>query len=44
MGPYFFPDTFHDGGVPVSEYRESKVKVWRAILRKTMDCIGCGSK
>ena len=40
--PYFFPDTFHDGGDPVKEARENWVTARRAILRKPIDRIGYG--
>ena len=32
--PYFFPDTFHEGGDPVREAKENWVTARRAILRK----------
>ena len=32
--PYFFPDTFHEGGDPVREAKENRVTARRAILRK----------
>ena len=40
--PYFFPDTFHEGGDPVREARENWVTARRAILRKPIDRIGYG--
>lgn len=40
--PYFFPDTFHDGGDPVREAKENWVTARRAILRKPVDRIGYG--
>lgn len=40
--PYFFPDTFYDGGDPVKEARENWVTARRAILRKPIDRIGYG--
>ncbi len=40
--PYFFPDTFHEGGDPVKEARKSWVTARRAILRKPVDRIGYG--
>ena len=40
--PYFFPDTFHEGGAPVKEARENWVTARRAILRKPIDRIGYG--
>ncbi len=40
--PYFFPDTFHDGGDPVKEAKENWVTARRAILRKPIDRIGYG--
>ena len=40
--PYFFPDTFHDGGDPVKEARVNWVTARRAILRKPIDRIGYG--
>lgn len=40
--PYFFPDTFHDGGDPVKEARENWATARRAILRKPIDRIGYG--
>lgn len=40
--PYFFPDTFHEGGNPVQEAKENWVGARRAILRKPVDRIGYG--
>ena len=40
--PYFFPDTFHEGGDPVKEAKENWVTAGRAILRKPIDRIGYG--
>ena len=40
--PYFFPDTFHEGGDPVGEAKENWVTARRAILRKPIDRIGYG--
>ncbi len=40
--PYFFPDTFHEGGDPVREGKENWVTARRAILRKPIDRIGYG--
>lgn len=40
--PYFFPDTFYDGGDPVKEAKENWVTARRAILRKPIDRIGYG--
>ena len=40
--PYFFPDTFHEGGYPVREAKENWVTARRAILRKPIDRIGYG--
>ncbi len=41
--PYFFPDTFHEGGEPVKEAKVNWVTARRAILRKPIDRIGYGS-
>ncbi len=38
--PYFFPDTFHEGGDPVGEARENWVTARRAILRRPIHRIG----
>lgn len=40
--PYFFPDTFHEGGDPVAEAKENWVTARRAILRSPIDRIGYG--
>ena len=40
--PYFFPDTFYEGGDPVREAKENWVTARRAILRKPIDRIGYG--
>ena len=40
--PYFFPDTFHEGGDPVREARENWTAARRAILRRPIDRIGYG--
>ena len=40
--PYFFPDTFHEGGNPVWEAKQNWVTARRAILRKPIDRIGYG--
>ena len=40
--PYFFPDTFHEGGDPVKEAKVNWVTARRAILRKPIDRIGYG--
>lgn len=40
--PYFFPDTFHEGGDPVKEAKINWVTARRAILRKPVDRIGYG--
>ena len=40
--PYFFPDTFHEGGDPVREAKENWVTARRAILRSPVDRIGYG--
>ncbi|MDO4261308.1 MAG: 1,3-beta-galactosyl-N-acetylhexosamine phosphorylase [Eubacteriales bacterium] len=40
--PYFFPDTFHEGGDPVREARVNWVTARRAILRSPIDRIGYG--
>jgi len=40
--PYFFPDTFFEGGDPVKEAKENWVTARRAILRKPVDRIGYG--
>lgn len=40
--PYFFPDTFHEGGNPVAEAKDNWLTSRRAILRKPVDRIGYG--
>lgn len=40
--PYFFPDTFYEGGNPVKEAKVNWVTARRAILRKPVDRIGYG--
>ncbi|MCD8157150.1 MAG: 1,3-beta-galactosyl-N-acetylhexosamine phosphorylase, partial [Clostridiales bacterium] len=40
--PYFFLDTFHEGGDPVKEAKVNWVTARRAILRKPIDRIGYG--
>lgn len=40
--PYFFPDTFHEGGDPLGEAKENWITARRAILRKPIDRIGYG--
>ncbi len=40
--PYFFPDTFYEGGNPLQEAKENWVTARRAILRKPVDRIGYG--
>lgn len=40
--PYFFPDTFHEGGDPVGEAKANWVAARRALLRKPLDRIGYG--
>lgn len=40
--PYFFPDTFHEGGDSVKEAKVNWVTARRAILRKPIDRIGYG--
>ena len=40
--PYFFPDTFHEGGDPKSEAVRNWLTARRAILRKPVDRIGYG--
>ena len=40
--PYFFPDTFYEGGDPVKEAKLNWVTARRAILRKPIDRIGYG--
>ena len=40
--PYFFPDTFYEGGDPVKEAKVNWITARRAILRKPIDRIGYG--
>ena len=40
--PYFFPDTFYEGGNPVKEAKENWITARRAILRSPVDRIGYG--
>ena len=40
--PYFFPDTFHEGGDPVKEAKVNWVTARRAILRSSIQRIGYG--
>lgn len=40
--PYFFPDTFHEGGDPTAEGKENWLGARRAILRSPIDRIGYG--
>ncbi|QAT39928.1 1,3-beta-galactosyl-N-acetylhexosamine phosphorylase [Clostridium sp. JN-9] len=40
--PYFFPDTFYEGGNPTKEAVENWVQARRAILRKPVDRMGYG--
>ncbi len=40
--PYFFPDTFHEGGDPIGEARTNWITARRAILRSPIDRIGYG--
>lgn len=40
--PYFFPDTFHEGGDPCKEARENWLPARRAMMRKPLDRIGYG--
>ncbi|MDY5729997.1 MAG: 1,3-beta-galactosyl-N-acetylhexosamine phosphorylase [Eubacteriales bacterium] len=40
--PYFFPDTFYEGGNPTKEAKENWVCARRAILRSPIDRIGYG--
>ena len=40
--PYFFPDTFYEGGNPTKEVVENWVQARRAILRKPVDRMGYG--
>ena len=40
--PYFFPDTFHEGGDPEKEAKVNWVTARRAILRSPIQRIGNG--
>lgn len=40
--PYFFPDTFHEGGDPLKEGRENWLCARRAMMRQPVDRIGYG--
>lgn len=40
--PYFFPDTFYEGGDPVKEAKENWITARRALLRRPLDRIGYG--
>ena len=40
--PYFFPDTFHEGGDPVGEAKSNWISARRAIMRSPIDRIGYG--
>lgn len=40
--PYFFPDTFCEGGDPIGEAQENWLQARRAILRSPLDRIGYG--
>ena len=40
--PYFFPDTFHEGGDPTAEGKQNWLCARRAILRSPIDRIGYG--
>lgn len=40
--PYFFPDSFYEGGDPIKEAKVNWVTARRAILRKPIDRIGYG--
>lgn len=40
--PYFFPDTFHEGGNPTKEAIDNWIQARRAILRKPVDRMGYG--
>ena len=40
--PYFFPDTFHEGGDPVKETKVNWITARRAILRSPIQRIGYG--
>src|SRR5699024_6317226 len=40
--PYFFPDTFHEGGDPVTEANQNWIQARRAILRSPIQRMGYG--
>lgn len=40
--PYFFPDTFHEGGEPTKELKKNWRTARRAIIKKPLDRIGYG--
>ncbi len=40
--PYFFPDTFKEGGNPTEESMQGWIKIRRALIRKPIDRIGWG--
>lgn len=40
--PYFFPDTFYEGGDPLGEAKKNWMSARRALLRKPLDRIGYG--
>lgn len=40
--PYFFPDTFHEGGDPITEALVNWITARRAMLRHPLDRIGYG--
>lgn len=40
--PYFFPDTFHEGGDPVGEANQNWLQARRAILRSPIQRMGYG--
>lgn len=40
--PYFFPDTFYEGGDPLGEAKKNWISARRALLRKPLDRIGYG--
>lgn len=40
--PYFFPDTFYEGGDPLGEAKSNWMSARRALLRKPLDRIGYG--
>ena len=37
--PYFFPDTFHEGGDPVREAKENWVTMFRASAASSVSCM-----